>query len=269
MGSGTMTSTTDVRKGGDVSADSRHQEILALLGERGTLSIPELGELFAVSDMTIRRDLNQLAAEGLLVRTRGGAAAPASGSFEPPFALRERTRPQVKQQIAVAAAEQVVDGQTILLDGGSTGLAIAQALAGRSLTVCALNVRIAQLLSTESSMRVMVPGGTIRPGEFSLVGPEATEMLAHFRFDLYLMTASGLSVDAGITEWNSDDAAVKRAALGSARRTVLVADSGKFGAEAFVRVCPLSRIDQLVTDDGLAAEHRRELAATGAELVVA
>lgn len=264
-----MPATTDLRKGDDVTAESRHQEILRLLSERGTLSIPELAGLFEVSDMTIRRDLNQLAAEGMLVRTRGGAAAPASGSFEPPFALRERTRSHAKQQIAAAAAEQVLDGQTILLDGGSTGLAIAQALMGRSLTVCALNVRIAQLLSSESSMRVMVPGGTIRPGEFSLVGAEATEMLSHFRFDLYLMTASGLSVDAGITEWNDEDAAVKRAALGSARRTVLVADSGKFGAEAFVRVCPLSRIDQLVTDDALGQEHRRELAAAGAELVVA
>jgi DeoR/GlpR family transcriptional regulator of sugar metabolism len=265
-----MQTTTDVRKGrDDVSAESRHQEILRLLGERGTLSIPELAERFAVSEMTIRRDLNQLAAEGLLIRTRGGAAAPASGSFEPPFALRERTRSEAKQEIAAAAADLVVDGQTVLLDGGTTGLAIAEALAGRNLTVCALNVRIAQLLSSESSMRVMVPGGTIRPGEFSLVGPEAEAMLAHFRFDIYLMTASGVSVDAGVTEWNTDDAAVKRAALGASRRSLLVADAGKFGAEAFVRVCPLSAVDQLITNATLDAEHRQEIAAAGTELVVA
>jgi DeoR/GlpR family transcriptional regulator of sugar metabolism len=253
----------------DVNADNRHQEMLQLLGEQGTLSISELAVRYEVSDMTIRRDLNQLAAHGLLVRTRGGAAASSSGSFEPPFALRERTRTAAKAEIAAAAAREIVEGQTVLLDGGTTGLAIADALAGRNLTVCTLNVRIAERLATDSSMRVMIPGGTIRPGEFSLVGPEAEAMLSRFRFDVYLMTASGVSVDAGVTEWNADDAAVKRAALTASRRTVLVADAGKFGAEAFVRVCPLSQVDMLVTDAGLAAVDRKQVAATGTGLVVA
>jgi len=253
----------------EMNADDRHQEMLQLLGEQGTLSISELAVRYRVSDMTIRRDLNQLAAQGLLVRTRGGAAASSSGSFEPPFALRERTRTAAKAEIAAAAAREVVEGQTVLLDGGTTGLAMADALAGRNLTVCALNVRIAERLATDSSMRVMIPGGTIRPGEFSLVGPEAEAMLSRFRFDVYLMTASGVSVDAGVTEWNSDDAAVKRAALTASRRRVLVADAGKFGAEAFVRVCPLSQVDMLVTDAGLAAADRKRVAATGTEVVVA
>jgi DeoR/GlpR family transcriptional regulator of sugar metabolism len=253
----------------DVNADNRHQEMLQLLGEQGTLSISELASRYEVSDMTIRRDLNQLAAQGLLVRTRGGAAATSSGSFEPPFALRERTRTAAKAEIAAAAAREIVEGQTVLLDGGTTGLAIADALAGRNLTVCTLNVRIGERLATDSSMRVMIPGGTIRPGEFSLVGPEAEAMLSRFRFDVYLMTASGVSFDAGVTEWNADDAAVKRTALTASRRTVLVADAGKFGAEAFVRVCPLSRVDLLVTDAGLAEADRKQVAATGTELVVA
>ncbi len=253
----------------DVNADDRQQEMLQLLGEQGTLSIGDLATRYGVSEMTIRRDLNQLATQGLLVRTRGGAAASSSGSFEPPFALRERTRTAAKADIAAAAAREVVEGQTVLLDGGTTGLAIADALAGRNLTVCALNVRIAERLASDSSMRVMVPGGTIRPGEFSLVGPEAHAMLSSFRFDVYLMTASGVSVDAGVTEWNADDAAVKRSALAASRRTILVADAGKFGAEAFVRVCPLSHVDMLVTDAGLAMDDRQQVAATGTELVVA
>jgi DeoR/GlpR family transcriptional regulator of sugar metabolism len=271
----TSTATTPLRTAPtpeaehDMNADNRQQEMLHLLGEHGTLTISELATRYEVSDMTIRRDLNQLAAQGLLVRTRGGAAASSSGSFEPPFALRERTRTAAKAEIAAAATREVVEGQTVLLDGGTTGLAIADALAGRNLTVCTLNVRIAERLAADSSMRVMIPGGTIRPGEFSVVGPEAEAMLSRFRFDVYLMTASGVSVDAGVTEWNADDAAVKRAALTASRRTVLVADAGKFGAEAFVRVCPLSQVDMLVTDAGLAAADRKQVAATGTELVVA
>jgi DeoR/GlpR family transcriptional regulator of sugar metabolism len=271
----TSTATTPLRTAPtpeaehDMNADNRQQEMLHLLGEHGTLTISELATRYEVSDMTIRRDLNQLAAQGLLVRTRGGAAASSSGSFEPPFALRERTRTAAKAEIAAAATREVVEGQTVLLDGGTTGLAIADALAGRNLTVCTLNVRIAERLAADSSMRVMIPGGTIRPGEFSVVGPEAEAVLSRFRFDVYLMTASGVSVDAGVTEWNADDAAVKRAALTASRRTVLVADAGKFGAEAFVRVCPLSQVDMLVTDAGLAAADRKQVAATGTELVVA
>jgi DeoR/GlpR family transcriptional regulator of sugar metabolism len=270
MHTATATAGTPLtRKADGVNADARQQEMLQLLGEQGTLSISGLSARYEVSEMTIRRDVNQLAAQGLLVRTRGGAAASSSGSFEPPFALRERTRTAAKAEIAVAAAREVIEGQTVLLDGGTTGLAIADELAGRNLTVCTLNVRIAARLAGESSMRVMIPGGTIRPGEFSLIGPEAEAMLARFRFDVYLMTASGVSLDAGVTEWNVDDAAVKRAALTASRRTVLVADAAKFGAEAFVRVCPLSSVDMLITDAGLSIEDRTQVAASGTELVVA
>ncbi len=252
-----------------MNAEVRQQDILEQLSLRGELSIAELSGRFDVSEMTVRRDLNQLAAAGLLVRTHGGAAPVASGSFEPPFALRARTNTEAKRRIAVLIAKQVLDGQTIILDGGTTGVAIAEQLVGRNITVCALNLRSAEILSVSASTRVMLPGGLVRTGESSVIGSEAEAALSRFRFDTFIMTASGAAVGSGFTEWNPEDAAVKRAALAVSRRTIVACDASKFGREAFARICGLNDVDALITDGSLSAEHRQELKLAGTDLLIA
>jgi DeoR/GlpR family transcriptional regulator of sugar metabolism len=252
-----------------VNAEVRQQDILEQLARRGELSITELSARFQVSEMTVRRDLNQLASAGLLVRTHGGAAPAASGSFEPPFALRARTNSEAKKRIASLVARQLIDGQTIILDGGTTGVAIAEELVGRNLTVCALNLRIAEILSADAATRVMIPGGIVRTGESSITGSEAEATLSRFRFDTYVMTASGAAISSGLTEWNVEDAAIKRAALAVARRTLVACDSSKFGREAFARICGLDEVDTFITDDALSAGQRNELTLVGPELLIA
>jgi DeoR/GlpR family transcriptional regulator of sugar metabolism len=244
-----------------VQAQERQQQILQLLEARGNVSISDLSTRMSVSDMTVRRDLAQLEEDGLLRRTHGGATRTVSGSFEPPFALRARTNLEAKKAIAAEVARQLVDGQTLVLDGGSTGTAIAEALVGRSLTVCALNMRVAEILSSSPATRVMVPGGVIRPGELSLTGPAAERTLADHRFDTYVMTVSAVEASAGLTEWNIEDAAVKRAALASSGRCLVACDSSKFGNVAFARIAGLEAADLFITDAQLAAEHREVLAA--------
>jgi len=252
-----------------MNSEVRQQEILTLLAHRGELSITDISVRFDVSEMTVRRDVNQLAAAGLVVRSHGRVAAAASGSFEPPFTLRTRTNSEAKRRIAVLASRQVIDGQTIILDGGSTGVAIAEELVGRNITVCALNLRIAEILSMDQATKVMVPAGTIRTGELSIIGSDAEASLGRFRFDAYFMTASAASTASGFTEWNVDDAAIKRAALRSARRTLVAVDSSKFGMEAFARICGFDDVDALVTDDALTAEQRQELGVGRAEILIA
>ncbi|MEU1970765.1 DeoR/GlpR family DNA-binding transcription regulator [Microbacterium sp. NPDC019599] len=252
-----------------MNAETRQQQILEHLAQRGEASIAEFSARFDVSEMTVRRDVNQLAAAGLVVRTHGGAAPAASGSFEPPFALRSRTNNEAKRRIAIAAAREVIDGQTIILDGGSTGVAIAEELVGRSITVCALNLRVAEILASDTATRVMVPAGIIRTGEMSIVGSEAEASLRRYRFDAYLMTASAVDGAAGFTEWNIEDAAVKRAALSVARRTVVAVDASKFGREAFARICGLDEVDVMVTDDALSSQQRNELSVAGTEILIA
>lgn len=249
-----------------LNANDRQRDIVQQLGLHGEVSIAELSVRLGVSEMTVRRDLTQLASEGLLVRTHGGAI-PATSSFEPPFALRSRTNPEAKRAIAECVASQVRDGQTVIVDGGSTGVAIAEALAGRAITACALNLTVGQTLNDAGGTRVLIPGGEIRPGEASLVGPEAQAFFGQMRFDLYLMSVSAASVEAGFTEWNREDAAVKRAALAAARRTVVAMDAAKFGKEAFARICGLEDVSQLVTDQEASAELQTAARRHGVELV--
>jgi len=120
---------------------------------------------------------------------------------------------------------------------------------------------VADILASSPNTRVMVPGGLIRPGELSLTGPAAERTLADHRFDTYVMTVSAVDASAGLTEWNVEDAAVKRAALASSSRCIVACDSSKFGQTAFARIAALDAADLIVTDSGLAAEHRNVVAA--------
>jgi DeoR/GlpR family transcriptional regulator of sugar metabolism len=252
-----------------MDADERKRRILDLLNAKGEISNTELSSLLSVSEMTVRRDLSQLEDEGLLRRVHGGAARTASSSFEPPFAMRARTNTDAKRAIAAAVAGVLKDGETLVLDGGTTGTAIAEALVGRDITVCPLNLRVADILASSTSTRVMLPGGFVRHGELSLSGPATEQTLRDHRFDTYVMTVSGISGDAGLTEWNVEDAAVKRAALASSARCIVACDSSKFGQAAFARVAPLSEAQMIVTDANVSADHRTAVAATGAIIHIA
>jgi DeoR/GlpR family transcriptional regulator of sugar metabolism len=252
-----------------MDADDRKQQILALLAAKGEVSNAELAERLAVSEMTIRRDLSQLEDEGLLRRVHGGAALAVGSSIEPPFAMRARQHLDAKRAIAAAVATHIKDGQTVVLDGGTTGTTIAEALVGRKLTVCVLNLRVADILNRSPAARVMSPGGFIRHGEQSLSGPITEHTLREHRFDIYIMTVSGISADVGMTEWNVADAAVKRTALDSSARCIVACDSSKFGQTAFVRIAPLSAASLIVTDNALSANHHQALTACGAAVQIA
>jgi len=255
--------------GEPVQAGQRQQTILELIDARGQVAIADLSARFAVSEMTIRRDLAQLTDEGLVRRTHGGAARAAGGSVEPPFAMRARLNVEAKRAIAARVARHLTDGQTVILDGGTTGVAIAEALVGRDLTVCALNIRVAQVLSSSPAGRLMIPGGVIRHGELSLTGSAAERTLADHRFDTYVMTISAVDVTAGLTEWNLEDAAIKRKALTAATQCIVACDSSKFGQTAFARVAGLDAADLLITDVDLPDTHRQAVLAAGTALHIA
>ena len=219
--------------------------------------------------MTVRRDLERLERLGSVRRSRGRAIKGASGSFEPPFDLRAERQAAEKQLIAREVAGLVADGETVVLDGGSTGVAIARQLVHRDLTVCTPSLRVADVLREASDIRLMVTGGIVRPGEGSLVGPSAVATLVEHRFDTFIMTVSGLDALQGCTEWNVDDAVVKRAALRVSARCIAAADSTKIGATAFARVCGLEDVTVVVSDHLLDDAHRERLSLSGATLLIA
>jgi DeoR/GlpR family transcriptional regulator of sugar metabolism len=219
--------------------------------------------------MTIRRDLEALETAGVLQRFHGGARLIAPSAFEPPFAIRERTNAAGKRAIAAAVAMLVEDGETVIVDGGSTGVAIAAALEGRHLTVCPLSLRVAWAFERSTSVDLLLAPGAVRRGELSVSGAETIDFLRTHHFDRYILTASAVSLKDGLTEWNLEDAAVKRASVDAARSVVAAVDATKFGRSAFVEICPVTRPDVVVLDRPIDGEGTAALRAVSQRLLIA
>ncbi|GAA2912473.1 DeoR/GlpR family DNA-binding transcription regulator [Streptosporangium fragile] len=229
---------------------------MSALRTNDAVSVSELAVEHAVSEMTIRRDLDELAQQGVVRRVRGGAVSLLLRGEEPPFGVREREAVEAKRRIGAEVAALFADGEAVLLDGGTTSLEVARAIRDRRLTVMPLSLQAAAELSTAPRIRLVVPGGEVRPGELSFTGPLAESAIRALRFDTAVIGCCGLSARHGLTAHDLSDVAVKQAAIASARRVVAATDSGKFSRTAFGAVCPLDHLDMVVTDTGLPpAEH--------------
>jgi DeoR/GlpR family transcriptional regulator of sugar metabolism len=234
-----------------VLARDRRQLAFETVSERGEVSVADLSRITGVSEMTVRRDLEALEREGLLRRVHGGATGAVSRSYEPPFALRRGHHGEAKARIGALAASLLSQGDTAVIDVGTTTLELARALKDNGgLTLLTPSLRVVDELAGNAEVRVIVTGGTVRPGELSLTGDLAERAFEALHCDTVFLGVGGVDSRAGLTEFNLDDARVKRAALATARRCVVLADASKLGKVAFAGVCPLERVDALVTDSG-------------------
>jgi DeoR/GlpR family transcriptional regulator of sugar metabolism len=248
-----------------VLAAQRRQQVLRAV-RSGTTQVAELAAAFGVSEMTVRRDLRDLEGEGKLMRVHGGAMSVAA---EPSFAEIEVERPAVKDAIGAAAAALVDDGQTIVLDIGTTTLALARHLRGRTLTVITSNLAAYEELLVEATIELVLLGGVVRRNYRSLVGVLAEDALRQLRADVVFLGASGIDAELGILDTTMVEVPIKRAMMDAAERCVLLADSAKFGMSGVVRVCGPERLHTLVTDAGVASQAREAFERAGVEVVVA
>lgn len=228
------------------SAD-RHRQIIDAVGQTGQLSVAELAELTGTSEMTIRRDLEILAEQGVLERYRGGARSLLLRGEEPPFALREHDGLEVKQRIAAAVADMLADGEAVVVDSGTTCLEVARALTHRRLTVMPLSLHAANALVGAPQLRLLLPGGEPRPGELALTGPLAEASLAALRFDTAIVGCCGLNASNGLTAHDLADAAIKRAVIAAAHRVIAVTEAAKLSRTALAFVAPASALHAVVT----------------------
>lgn len=224
-------------------ASLRRQNLLELLRQHGGLSTKDLARHLGVSEATVRRDLAALARQGLLQRDHGGAFLPEA---EPPYAVKLTQNPSQKEAIARRASGMVPDGATVILDSGTTTLALARLLAGRALRVVALDVALAQVLA-QGETEVLLPGGRVRNGFYSLVGFWTEELLGQVRADIFFLGADAFNPE-GITNHTFEEAAVKRKAMAVSQRTVLLADRSKWGKRAPAFVAPLNALHLVITD---------------------
>ncbi len=232
-----------------MDSKARRIVIAEQLRALGEVSIVRLAESFGTSQMTIRRDLDHLEDEGVARRTRGGAISIVSRSFEPPILQRATHRSEAKHLIGRAAAELVRPNDTIFLDVGSTTHEMAKALPAEvPLTAITSSLLIATELAAKTGVKTIVTGGVIRPGELSLIGTRAQHTFTDLNCDAVFMGVAGISDVKGLTEYNLDDADVKRAAMATARRVVVLADQTKLGQVALVTFAGLDSVDTLITD---------------------
>ena len=241
-------------------AYERQQIIVQLIAEKGAVSVAELCERFGVSDMTIRRDLSILEATNLLRRIHGGAVSARGRSYEPPLLTRIHEAPAAKRAIGMYAISLVHEGDSIALDIGTTTLEMARHLSRlRDITVLTNSLPIANLLIDQPGIRLMVCGGIVRTGEHSLIGPVAEDTFSRFYVDKAFIGIGGVDLVAGLTEYNLEDAEVKRRMIQNSQRCILLTDSRKFGHKTFASVASLAVVDEIVTDDNLDPVYRTEL----------
>ncbi|MDE1156105.1 MAG: transcriptional repressor AgaR [Acidobacteriaceae bacterium] len=249
--------------------EERRQYILGLAQENGRVLVEDLSQMLGVSSITIRKDLDQLQRRGVLQRTHGGAILPTSGSLSDPTLQEKEGRFSAeKKRIADAAVKLVQEGQCILLDSGTTTMAIAKALKSfSSLTVITNAMNIAAELSG-TDFEVLITGGSLRKNSFSLVGPLAEEMLHDMHADVLFLGVDGFDVEAGVTTPNIMESRVNRAMVKSSSKVVAVCDSTKFDRRSLCKIVEATAIHHVITDKDLPAATAEALRSLGIEVTL-
>jgi DeoR family fructose operon transcriptional repressor len=254
---------------GTLFAEERQRAILEQLRQRGKVTVEELTTVFRVSPPTIRTDLTRLEDQGLLRRTHGGAIAVSNTLYEPPYAERAVLRQAEKRAIARAAVEMVHEGETLLLDAGTTCHEIALLLREfRRLTVVTNSLASAQALAENEGIETILIGGVVQPRRRAALGALAVRFLDPIQCDRAFVAMSGVHPAAGFTVVDFDAAQIKRAMLEKGKQAIAVADSSKVGQIAFACVASLTAAGLLITDSGVPVEDRTALEEAGLRVLV-
>jgi DeoR/GlpR family transcriptional regulator of sugar metabolism len=255
-----------------VLAGQRQQLILEEVRRSGAVRVSELTERLAVSDMTVRRDLDVLAAAGLVAKVHGGATVPQRLSTdEPGFEAKSHRQQPEKEAIAAAAAELVEPGQAVGLTAGTTTWRLAHSIRSvPDLTVVTNSIQVANVLHAERrpDLTVILTGGVRTPSD-ALVGPIAVATLRSLHVDVLFMGVHGMTVDAGFTTPNLLESETNQALVGCAERVVVVADHTKWGVRGLSRIAHLDEAHALVSDAGLDEEAAAVLRERVADVVLA
>ncbi|MFP5266934.1 MAG: transcriptional repressor AgaR [Acidobacteriota bacterium] len=249
--------------------DERRQHILSLIHTHGKVLVGELSRTLNISQITIRKDLDQLQAQGLIRRSHGGALRLQSGALiDPTLQEKQKQHSPEKERIAAAAAKMVQEGQCIMLDSGTTTTAVAHALRQfKHLTVITNAMNIATVLA-DTDFEVILIGGTLRKNSFSLVGPLAEDMLEEMHADTLFLGVDGFDLEIGLSTPNLLESRVNRAMVKASGRVIAVCDSSKFNHRSLSRIVPLSSVHCVITDKGLPDTFAAELSTQNIEVIL-
>jgi DeoR family transcriptional regulator, fructose operon transcriptional repressor len=249
-------------------AIERRQWLIERARTSGRVDVSLVSNELGLAPETIRRDLKDLAAQGLVRRVYGGAVPVERLSFESALSVRATRRQVEKNRIAEAAATFVKAAESIYIDEGNLPQLIADHLhPDRPVTVVTPSLAIATSLVDREHVEVIAVGGRVRAQTLGTVDHWAVAMLESLVLDLAFMGGNGISVERGVTVPDSAVAAVKTMAMRVSRRRILVADASKYGADSFVRFAQLTEFERFITDDALPVESAAELHVRGIEVL--
>jgi DeoR family transcriptional regulator, aga operon transcriptional repressor len=257
----------------------RLNDLLEMLAADGQLMVEQAAAALGVSAATVRRDFDDLAAQQMLTRSRGGAVA-RGVTYDLPLRYKTERHPTEKHKIAAVAAAMVRPGQVVGLNGGTTTTEVARALAVRpdlqsgdplapALTVVSNALNIAAELAVRQHIKIVVTGGVARPQSYELTGPLATSVLEQVTLDVAILGVDGIDAAGGATAHHEGEASINRLMTQRADRVIVAADSSKAGSRAFARICAADEVDVLVTDAGIDQAQSEALAEAGVCVVLA
>ncbi|SKA51828.1 DeoR/GlpR family transcriptional regulator [Enterovibrio nigricans] len=246
----------------------RHQEILDLVRSKGYVSTDDLVLHFDVSPQTIRRDLNELAADNQIRRQHGGATLPSS-SVNAAYDTRKIMQQEEKNRLAQALAAHIPDGATLFIDIGTTPEAVARALLNhQDLRIVTNNLNAASILMAKEDFRIIMAGGEVRNRDGGIMGEATVDFISQFRLDFGILGISGIDLQGGLLDFDYHEVRVKQAIMENSRLVMLAVDHTKFGRNAMVNVGDVSQVDMLFSNAPLPSDIEKRLADAGTHIEI-
>lgn len=250
------------------STVERRDDIIQILYDLGRVRVDELSEQFSVTTVTIRNDLDFLEKKGILHRTHGGAIIRKNVYEDPTLEEKQELNKEEKQRIGQKAVEMIEEGDSILLDSGTTTREIARRINDiDNLTIMTNAINIAIELASKKNLNLMLTGGSIRSESYSLVGPDAESVINNYYFDKFFLGVDGLDLEHGLTTPNPMEAQLNRLMVKRAHEIIAVTDSSKFGRYSFSFICGIESISTIITDTKISTEFEKSLQRKDIEVI--
>jgi len=247
----------------------RHKLILTKLEENGFVNVNDLSQEFGVSVVTIRKDLKLLEERKLLFRSHGRAIAANPYISEHHVNVKEKIHIKEKNRIAIAAGLTLVPHDSIIIASGTSVIEFARHIKPvEGLTVLTASLNTSLILSENPNIDVIQLGGMVRPSSSSVIGSIAEKMLVEFTFTKLFLGVDGIDLDFGLTTTNSNEASLNKEMIKAAQKTIVLADSSKFGRKGFGRICGLEDVDQIITDSGIDNKTKDRLIELGIDVTI-
>lgn len=253
-------------------SEQRHEEILHILEEEGTVKASTLCEILSTSRETVRRDLDALESMGKLKRIHGGAMRlqKKSPALYTSFEERKSKHSLYKKEVALEAANYICEGQSVALDSGTTSLELARVIKSRfhSLTVVTNSLSIANELADAKGITLVLTGGVYNSEEKAFLTDMATLILSKINIDILFLTTCGISPDRGITYQRIDDVNIQSRLMEASNKTIVITDSSKLGVNSLIRMCGIEQISTVITDSHASSDLIHALEQSGVNVVI-